>query len=313
MTTAWERLGLVFRAEGQRDWMQTHAQMPHAEHVDGDNFRVYFTTRDARNRSHIAWLVVDLKRPDRLLDLAYEPLLAPGAIGQFDDVGVMTSCLVKTETERRFYTIGWNIKTPAPMHTSIGMAVGPASDAPSIMQRFAGPIFERNPINPYYVSCPWVQHDSQGWRMWYMAGMAWGARADGTPASRYNVWHARSDDGIYWRPDADVALDLAHPGELAIARPQVLRDDDTWRMWHCYRGENFDYRIGYAESADGAHWTRRDDHPLALLAAGAGFDSEATCYPFVFDHSGERWMLYCGDRYGQAGFGLARQRRELRQ
>ncbi len=286
----------------------THAQMPHAERIEGSTYRVYFTCRDAQNRSHIGWLVFDLERPGEVQDLATEPLLAPGPIGRFDDVGIMTSCLVQAEGERRFYTIGWNIKTPAPMHTSIGFAAGPADGAPTITRRLAGPVFERNPVNPYYVSCPWVLADEAGagWRMWFMNGLEWGVRADGTPASRYDVGHARSRDGIHWTPDPQPCLELFHPNELAIARPQVIRDGDRWRMWHCYRGTDFDYRIGYAESADGVVWTRRDDHALALLASGGGFDSEATCYPFVFDHEGQRFMLYCGDRFGQGGFGLAR-------
>ena len=76
--TAWERLGLIFRAEGQRPWMRTHAQMPHAELIEGSVYRVYFTCRDEQNRSHVAWLVVDLERPSEVLELAAEPLLAPG-------------------------------------------------------------------------------------------------------------------------------------------------------------------------------------------------------------------------------------------
>lgn len=28
-------------------------------------------------------------------------------------------------------------------------------------------------------------------------------------------------------------------------------------------------------------------------------------YPFVFDHRGERFMLYKGNGYGKTGFGLA--------
>jgi len=305
--TAWRRRGLVFRAEGQRPWMATHAQMPHAEPIGGSTFRVYFTCRDDANRSHIAWLVVDLERPDRVLELASEPLIAPGPVGRFDDMGVMTSCLVEAEGQRRFYVIGWNVRTSVPMHTSIGLAVGPASGSPRIERRLPGPVLERNPANPYYVSCPWVIADpaGPGWRMWFMNGLDWLERAGQVPASRYNVAHARSVDGIDWTPDPTPCLDLEHPGELAIARPQTLRDPDLWRMWFCFRGTDFDYRIGYAESEDGATWRRRDDHGLALPPSGAGFDAEATCYPFVFDHAGERWMFYCGDRYGQAGFGLA--------
>ncbi|MBB5866436.1 hypothetical protein [Xanthomonas sp. 3058] len=28
-------------------------------------------------------------------------------------------------------------------------------------------------------------------------------------------------------------------------------------------------------------------------------------YPFVFDHAGQRYMLYNGNDYGRSGFGLA--------
>ena len=309
--TAWERLGPIFRAEGQRPWMRTHAQMPHAEPIEGSVLRVYFTCRDEANRSHIAWLVVDLERPSEILELSAEPLLSPGPDGRFDDVGVMSSCLVDTGVERRFYVIGWNLRTTVPMHLSIGLATGPSGGAPRIEHRLAGPVLDRNPANPYYVTCPWVLPDgASGWRMWFTSGLDWGQAPGGAPASRYNVWHARSPDGIAWTPDPAAALDLVHPRELAVARPLVVRDPGLWRMWTSYRGEDFDYRIGYAESEDGAAWTRRDDHPLALAASGSGFDSMAACYPYVFDHGGERWMLYCGDGYGRAGFGLARLKRE---
>jgi len=29
------------------------------------------------------------------------------------------------------------------------------------------------------------------------------------------------------------------------------------------------------------------------------------CYPFVFCHKGKKYMLYNGNDYGRAGFGLA--------
>jgi hypothetical protein len=30
------------------------------------------------------------------------------------------------------------------------------------------------------------------------------------------------------------------------------------------------------------------------------------CYPCVFDHGGDRFLLYNGNAYGRTGFGLAR-------
>jgi len=301
---AWERLGRIVQSDGQRDWMRSHAQMAHAEDLGGSLVRIYFTCRDASNRSNIAWLVVDLNQPDRILELASAPLMVHGPVGAFDDSGVMSSWMVKTGGERRFYVIGWNIKTLVPLHNSIGLAIGPGEGNPRIDQRIAGPVLERNPVNPYYVSCPCVLRDGDQWRMWYLSGLGWKI-GEGAPASRYTVWHARSTDGVHWIPDPDACLDFIHPGELAIARACVVRDPALWRMWHCYRGETFGYRIGYAESDDGQAWRRRDDY-LCLAPSGSGFDSTMTCYPFVFDQMGERWMLYSGDGFGQGGMGLAR-------
>ena len=36
-----------------------------------------------------------------------------------------------------------------------------------------------------------------------------------------------------------------------------------------------------------------------------GWDSEMICYPYVFDHGRNRYMLYNGNGYGKTGFGLA--------
>jgi hypothetical protein len=310
MSSAWERLGRVLHAEGQRPWMTSHTQMPHAEPVEGSVVRVYFTSRNAANQSHIGWFVFDLERPGEVLDLASEPLMAPGAAGRFDDVGIMSSWMLREGGRRRFYVIGWNVPTTVPMHISIGLAEGPADGEPRIDRRLAGPILDRNPSDPFYVSTPCVLRDGANWRMWHLSGLDW-AWKDGRALSRYDVRHATSRDGVAWIPDEAPALTLTHPGEMAIARPMVLSDPGVWRMWYCYRGETFPYRVGYAESADGRVWRRMDDNPLGLPPAGGGaFDGEMTCYPFVFDHGGERWMLYCGDGFGQAGLGLARLKKD---
>src|SRR6185295_13449940 len=85
----WRKLGRMFGGEGQCPWMTSHAQVPFAERIDGDLYRIYFTSRDARNRSHIGWLDLDITRPNRILRLAETPLLAPGTRGRFDDCGAM--------------------------------------------------------------------------------------------------------------------------------------------------------------------------------------------------------------------------------
>ena len=78
-------------------------------------------------------------------------------------------------------------------------------------------------------------------------------------------------------------------------------------MWYSYRGQPSitTYRIGYAESPDGVHWSRMDEKMHSLDVSEGGWDSEMICYPYVFDHKGKRYMLYNGNGYGKTGFGLA--------
>jgi hypothetical protein len=73
-------------------------------------------------------------------------------------------------------------------------------------------------------------------------------------------------------------------------------------MWYACRGAA--YRIGYAESADGLQWERRDGE-AGLDVSASGWDSEMVGYPCVFDHRGRRYMLYNGNGFGETGIGLA--------
>ena len=91
--------------------------------------------------------------------------------------------------------------------------------------------------------------------------------------------YAESDDGVDWRRDGRVCIDLVGT-ERNIARPSVVRDVDGYRMWYWYdAGEG--YRIGYAESDDGLRWTRLDDR-AGIAPSSSGWDSAAQAYPFVF-------------------------------
>jgi predicted GH43/DUF377 family glycosyl hydrolase len=96
----WEKRGLVVRPS-QSPWWRTHAMVPVPEHIEGTVYRIYFSGRDDLNRSHIGYVVLDLERPERLIETAQEPVLSPGELGCFDDNGVTPSCLVRAGRRRR--------------------------------------------------------------------------------------------------------------------------------------------------------------------------------------------------------------------
>jgi len=137
--------------------------------------------------------------------------------------------------------------------------------------------------------------------MWYLSCTGWHINNDKSEHA-YHIKYAESSNGIDWDRRGHIAIDYAHAGEYAISRPTVLCDEGLWKMWYSYRGET--YRIGYAESADGRHWTRLDERS-GIDVSASGWDSQMIEYPFVFDHQGRRYMLYNGNDYGRTGFGLA--------
>lgn len=299
---AWHKLGLVFAADGTRPWLHSHASNPFGVWLGADRLRVFFSARDAEQRSHVASLVLDMARGATVSDLSDAPLLSPGDYGTFDDCGCSMGCALEVDGRLRLYYLGWNLRRPSPWLNAIGCAhEDPATG--TFVRVAPAPVLDRSAADPYSLSYPSVLREGGRWRMWYGSNLGWG---DGPYDMRYVLKHAWSDDGLRWHADGHVALPLA-PGETALARPQVLaRAGGGYRMWYSRRGtaDAPDYRIGMAESDDGLAWTRHDDE-AGIGVSAAGWDSEMVCYPFVFSHRGREYMLYNGNGYGRSGFGLA--------
>ena len=296
----WRRLGLVWRPDGSKPWARSHASLPLPLRRGNGVHRVFVATRDDANRSHVAWVDVELAEPPRVVAVADTPALAPGASGAFDDGGVYPSSFVEDEGRLRLYYIGWRPGTPPPLFfAAVGLA---ESDDGGVTFRRTSPepVLDRNDDDPHLVTSPCVLRDGGAYRMWYVSGRGW-REERGALQSLYDIRHAASADGVSWRRDARPALPLGD-GETNLARPCVLRDRDRYRMWFAHASHG-PYRIGYAESADGLAWERSGVG--ALPPSGQGWDSEATAYPWVVRDGRRLTMFYNGNAYGRDGFGVA--------
>jgi hypothetical protein len=228
-----------------------------------------------------------------------DPALEPGRLGAFDDAGVTSSCIVRHQGATFLYYTGWSRGVSVPFYLHAGLAV--STDGRTFQRISEAHLLDRDSSDPFLTASPWVLVDGSTWRMWYISGTGW-ERIGSDVRHRYHIKYAESDDGMTWRRSARVSIDYASPDEYAFGRPCVLHDEGRYRMWYCHRGST--YRIGYAESADGLEWTRKDEEGGLPLAA-AGWDSAMTAYPVVFRHQGRLHMLYNGNGYGLTGIGLA--------
>ena len=296
---SWLKHGLLLEPRGQAPWVGTHAALPVVLETGGGE-RVYFSSRDARNRAHIGFATVRLDQPSPQATWADAPVLSPGALGAFDDSGVTTSCLVAHDGRLWLYYTGWALGVTVPFYLQAGLAV--SDDGGLTFNRTsAAPLLDRIAVDPYLSASPWVLVDNGVWRMWYVSGTGWDTRPDG-PRHRYHIKYAESHDGLRWTRHGVVCLDYASPDEYAFGRPCVVKDAEGYRMWYSVRGDA--YRMGYAESADGLSWTRRDGAHVVTPSA-QGWDSEMVTYPVVAGEPGRRVMLYNGNGFGRTGIGLA--------
>jgi len=299
---AWDKRGLVFTPETSRPWSRSHASVPTPLVLDGSRCRVFFSSRDEHNRSHVGSFDLDLDSPDRVLRSSPEPVLAPGPIGCFDSDGIYVESAIRTDDGIRLYTIGVTTGHTQPLfYAAIGMAT--SQDGERFTKHTAAPIMDRSEFDPCLVTAPFVLREGSRWRMWYVSCIEWTREAHGLQ-SHYHVKYAESADGIRWRRDGRVCLDFAGPDETNIARLWVVRDGDRYRGWFSAGGRATGYRIGYAESADGLSWTRVDDRAGITLSL-SGWDSEAQAYPAVVRHRDRWFMFYNGNAFGRDGIGLA--------
>ncbi len=294
----WQKLSVLIRPHDFCGWSVSHAMVPVAQWKHGDVYRVYFSSRDEKNRSLIGYVELDLNEPGKVVGFSKKPVLTLGQLGCFDDNGVTPSWLVEHEGKTYLYYIGWNKRSVVRMSLVAGLAVS-HDQGESFERVWNVPILDRVHEEPYLLNtAPCVLKTGDIWKMWYVCGVKW-VNPD---LPKYHIRYTESQDGLHWKRPGKVCIDFKDEQEHAIARPCVLKENGIYKMWYSYKGEN--YRIGYAESPNGLDW-KRCDEKVGITVSPSGWDSEMIEYAYVFNHKNKKYMLYNGNNYGFDGFGIA--------
>ena len=297
----WRSLGHVHVADGEGPGHWTHASYPTPLRLPDGSVRLFFSPRDVRGRSSIWSLDVELTQHGvRRLGRPRGPWLEPGPRGAFDDAGTSVGWVgAGPDGAVECLYLGWALGVSVPFRNAIGRARA-APGATRLVRESAAPLLDRASEDPLTLGYPWLVEAAGRRILWYGTHLSWG---EGWMEMRHAIRRAIAEGpGEAWRRDATPALEPAGGEEWAVSRPCVLRDASGWHMWYCRRFA--EYRLGYAWSADGLHWERRDDDIL-FTTPEAQWEAGSRCYPAVFDHAGRRWMAYNGVGYGRSGFGLA--------
>ncbi len=301
MSMAWNKLGRIYAPDGQarHPKLLTHAANPLAVHLSGDIYRIFFSGRDAENRSSVGAVDIDILTRE-VVQEHDAPVFEHGPPGSFYADGVSIGNCHETDDGRFMLFMGWRNPPDAHWRGEIGrLRVNPDL---SLALEDKLPYMGLDHEDPVSLSYPWVQKATTGdWSMWYGSTLTWDA---GNGEMVHVIKRAISKDGIHWSRQG-VAVPYAIGTAQAFSRPAILCDRHGHHMWFSVRsGKGETYRIGYAFSVDGETWDLRlQDAGIDISADG--WDSEMIEYPFVFQHKGEDYLLYNGNGYGRTGFGLA--------
>jgi hypothetical protein len=312
----WEKLGQIFVFEDSpfAGRYTSHAQSPQALVLD-DRIRVYFSTRTndvpGKFLSHVQYVDYDLGLKN-VIGCSDGEVMPLGGLGCFDEHGIFPLSPVRLGDKVYGYTNGISRRVSVAVETGVGLAIS-TDDGQTFQRRRPGPLLSATTYEPFLVGDPFVREFAGKLHMFYLFGKKWSEETAEHPSERvYKIGHAVSDDGIKWqKTNRSIVSDTVDENECQ-ALPTVIQIGQRYHMYFCYRHmvgfrnqKDRGYRLGYAYSEDLVNWIRADEQAGIDLSA-EGWDSEMMCYPNVFEHDRDVYLLYNGNNFGRDGFGIAK-------
>jgi hypothetical protein len=298
----WRKLGVLYDPSVtiRHPKLLTHAANPLPVHMEGDVYRVFYSGRDLENRSSVGAVDIDVVRR-KIVREHFEPFFEYGGPESFFADGVSIGNCYTVDHVCYMLFMGWQTPKVGHWRGDIGRLIVRRDLSLELGDNAA--FLGCSEVDKVSLSYPWVLPDRfGGFDMWYGSTISWDI---GNGEMLHVINHAKSIDGHNWDLDG-LAVPYVIGEAQAFSRPTVLRNvDGSLEMWFSYRGvPPKKYRIGYAVSSNGHDWNLALDQ-VGIDLSSAGWDSEMIEYPFVFEHNGQRLMLYNGNGHGRTGFGLA--------
>ncbi len=104
---------------------------------------------------------------------------------------------------------------------------------------------------------PMVLKNGSIYQMWFKETI-------GNPVNKNRIRYAESPDGISWSVYPEPVLETPENDTwdaLGPTNPSVLFDGHMYHMWYVSAGAG-SWKIGYASSSDGKHWSKSGNNPL---------------------------------------------------
>lgn len=298
----WKKLGNIYdpnKSRKKHPRLISHASNPTPIKISKNIYRIYFSGRDKHNRSSISAFDYNIKEMKIVKDFCY-PLFTFGIKDRYFSHGVTPCCFYKINNILYLLFMGWHIPENKHWEGQIGRVKVNKNGFLSYEDQ--NPILPKSDNDPISLSYPFIlEKRDREFLIWYGSTISWNC---GNGEMLHIIKGSTSSDGLNWDNNCS-SLPYSIGKLQAFSRPTVIKSNEMIEMWFCYRkNKHTKYRIGYAFSHNYVDWII-NNKVVGIDISRTGWDSEMICYPYVFKHDGEKYMLYNGNNYGKTGIGIA--------
>jgi predicted GH43/DUF377 family glycosyl hydrolase len=298
----WRKMGRIYVPDGRLPWAKKYAFPPTPYFLNDEVLRMYVAFCDEQTVGRIGYVDISADNPAAVLRVSAQPVLDIGQPGAFDENGILPTCVVEVDDKLYLYYVGYQLGMKVRYYQFEGLAISTDGGA-SFTRAQRVPVTDRSDEELLNRTSAFVRRRDGVFQMWYVGGSEWTV-VEGKPLPVYNIKYMESADGINWPAAGRVCIDYASADEHAFGKPFVFEHAGRHKMFYSVRTRSKGYRIGYAESADGHNWTRKDEE-VGLDVSASGWDSQMLAYACVVQHKDKVYMFYNGNNCGETGFGYA--------
>ena len=297
----WKKKGLIYCPTGKNGWDNNSFMTPTPFLLNKDQIRIYGGIRDEDGRSRISYIDVDANDPSTIIYINNTPVIELGKPGTFDDNGMILGSLLETDGEIKMYYVGFQLVNNVKFLAFSGLAIS-KDGGNSFTRNSDSPVMDRYKNEIYIRAIHTVLYENNRYKIWYSTGSGWQTIHEKV-YPQYYIRYTESADGINIFNDSKESINVIND-EYRIGRPTVFKHNSLYKMFYTRDTLSKQYSPGYAESADGITWIRKDEE-MKLERSSSGWDSEMVCYPAPLFFKNKCYVFYNGNNMGMSGFGYA--------
>jgi predicted GH43/DUF377 family glycosyl hydrolase len=303
----WRKMGKICDAQTfNLSWYEKNIMVPVPHLLESGVLRIFNTMCDRDNVGRIGYVDVDPDNPLKIVGFSERPVLDVGTRGNFDESGVVVSCIIPYDGQFLMYYSGYQLckKIPYFIFASIALSNSLSSEFSRLSEV---PVIDRIDGESCIRSAPYVINVGGKYRMWYNADCAprWKRNEVGKDMPVYTIKTLMSDSPLVWPCiQGDECFTFAGQDEHALSTPTVRHLNDSFQMIYSIRTFSKGYRLGIGISADGVSFCRNDSI-LNIDVSDDGWDSEMLCFGNIFHYKNKVYLFYSGNKYGLGGMGCA--------